>query len=231
MRVTLSTSRPMDSSSWATAHAVKPPWQKPASRKLPSGQAASNSARYDRAISSSVPLASVDQVEWQWSSPVRSPSWTRAGRSPFRDAAILIVDDERSMVRLLEQLLAHGQTVLLETGGHISVDRVPERVFRVIDVKCPGSGESERNYWANLDDLRPTDEIKFVIKDRTDYEYARDVVVKHGLTAKVAAVLFSPVHGVLDPKTLSAWILEDHLDVRLQLQLHKYIWSPETRGV
>jgi 7-carboxy-7-deazaguanine synthase len=86
-------------------------------------------------------------------------------------------------------------------------------------------------HWPNLERLRPHDEVKFVLKDRADYEYARDVVGRHGLAAKVAAVLFSPVHGVLDPQTLSQWILDDHLPVRLQLQLHKYIWSPETRGV
>ena len=86
-------------------------------------------------------------------------------------------------------------------------------------------------HWPNLDLLRPHDEVKFVLTDRADYEYARDVVQRHGLTTKVAAVLFSPVHGVLDPQTLSQWILEDHLPARLQLQLHKYIWSPETRGV
>jgi 7-carboxy-7-deazaguanine synthase len=138
---------------------------------------------------------------------------------------------QKDVYPLMEQLLAHGQTVLLETGGHISVDRVPERVFRVIDVKCPGSGESERNYWANLDDLRPTDEIKFVIKDRTDYEYARDVVQRRALVGRCAAVLLSPVHGVLDPKLLARWILEDRLAVRLQLQAHKYIWDAHTRGV
>jgi 7-carboxy-7-deazaguanine synthase len=138
---------------------------------------------------------------------------------------------QKDVYPLMEQLLAHGQTVLLETGGHISVDRVPERVFRVIDVKCPGSGESEKNYWANLDDLRPTDEIKFVIKDRTDYEYARDVVERCALVGRCAAVLFSPVHGVLDPKPLASWILEDRLAVRLQLQAHKYIWDAHTRGV
>jgi 7-carboxy-7-deazaguanine synthase len=138
---------------------------------------------------------------------------------------------QKDVYPLMEQLLAHGQTVLLETGGHISVDRVPERVFRVIDVKCPGSGESERNYWANLDDLRPTDEIKFVIKNRTDYEYARDVVQRRALVGRCTAVLFSPVHGVLDPKLLARWILEDRLAVRLQLQAHKYIWDAHTRGV
>jgi 7-carboxy-7-deazaguanine synthase len=86
-------------------------------------------------------------------------------------------------------------------------------------------------HWPNLSLLRPHDEVKCVLADRADYEYARDVVQRYGLTAKIAAVLFSPVHGRLDPQALASWILEDHLTVRLQLQLHKYIWSPETRGV
>ena len=86
-------------------------------------------------------------------------------------------------------------------------------------------------HWPNLDLLQRHDEVKFVLRDRADYEYARDVIARHGLTGRVAAVLFSPVHGVLDPQALATWILEDHLTVRLQLQLHKYIWSPDTRGV
>jgi 7-carboxy-7-deazaguanine synthase len=120
---------------------------------------------------------------------------------------------------------------MLETGGHRSVERVPPAVIRVIDVKCPGSGEAEKNHWANLDQLRATDEIKFVVKDRADYDYAREVVLKHELIDRAAAVLFSPVHGVLDPKLLAQWILADRLPVRLQLQTHKYIWDATTRGV
>ena len=132
---------------------------------------------------------------------------------------------------LMSRLIAAGRTVLLETGGHRSVERVPAAVIRVIDVKCPGSGEAEKNHWANLDQLRPTDEIKFVVRDRADYDYARDVVLKHELIDRSAAVLFSPVHGVLDPKLLAQWILADRLPVRLQLQTHKYIWDATTRGV
>jgi 7-carboxy-7-deazaguanine synthase len=138
---------------------------------------------------------------------------------------------QKDVYPLMERLVEQGHTVLLETGGHIAVDRVPPAVFRVIDVKCPGSGESDRNHWANLDQLRPHDEVKFVIKDREDYEYARDVVARHRLIGRCAAVLFSPVHGVLDPKQLAAWILQDKLAVRLQLQAHKYIWDAHTRGV
>jgi len=132
---------------------------------------------------------------------------------------------------LMARLVAHGRTVMLETGGHRPIARVPPEVVKIVDVKCPGSGEAARNDWNNLDRLAAHDEVKFVIRDRRDYDYARDVVARHDLSRRAAAVLFSPVHGVLDPKTLSEWMLADGVPARLQLQLHKYIWSPETRGV
>jgi 7-carboxy-7-deazaguanine synthase len=132
---------------------------------------------------------------------------------------------------LMERLLAAGKTVMVETGGHLSIASVPAAVVKIVDVKCPGSGEAHKMHWANLDLLAPHDEVKFVIKDRADYEYARDVVQRYELEKRAAALLFSPVHGVQDPKTLSEWILADKLPVRLQLQLHKYIWEPTTRGV
>jgi 7-carboxy-7-deazaguanine synthase len=138
---------------------------------------------------------------------------------------------QKDVYPLMQRLLDEGHTVLLETGGHLSVAQVPEGVARVIDVKCPGSGEAGKNCWENLDRLRSTDEIKFVIKDREDYEYARRIVGEHDLTQRAAAVLFSPVHGVLEAKQLAEWILADKLDVRLQLQAHKYIWDAQTRGV
>lgn len=138
---------------------------------------------------------------------------------------------QKEVYPLMHRLLGEGHTVMLETGGHLSAEAVPAGVIRVIDVKCPGSGESARNHWANLDSLRATDEIKFVVKDRADYEYARKVVAQHGLSGRCAAVHFSPVHGVLDPQQLAGWVLEDRLNVRVQLQLHKFIWSAETRGV
>ena len=138
---------------------------------------------------------------------------------------------QKEAIPLMARLLDAGHEVLLETGGHISVAGVPAPVVRIVDVKCPGSGEAARMHWPNLDLLHRHDEVKFVLRDRADYEYARDVVARHELTGRVAAVLFSPVHGVLDPQALAAWILEDHLAVRLQLQLHKYVWSPDTRGV
>ena len=132
---------------------------------------------------------------------------------------------------LMERLLDSGRTVLLETGGQVDVSRVPDAVVKVMDVKCPGSGESGKNEWSNIDRLSSRDEVKFVIKDRTDYEYARDVMTRHALDRRCGAVLFSPVHGVMHPKDLSEWILEDRLPVRLQLQVHKHIWGPEVRGV
>jgi 7-carboxy-7-deazaguanine synthase len=132
---------------------------------------------------------------------------------------------------LMDRLLGGGRTVMLETGGHRPIDRVPDAVLKVVDVKCPGSGESDKNDWANLDRLAPHDEVKFVLRDRADYEFARDVIERHGLGSRATAVLMSPAHGVLDPKPLSEWILEDHLPVRLQLQVHKYIWPVGTRGV
>ena len=132
---------------------------------------------------------------------------------------------------LMEGLLARGRTVLLETGGHRSTARVPAGVVTILDVKCPGSGESAKNEWTNLDRLRPHDEVKFVIKDRTDYEYARDVIARYDLARRAAVVHLSPVHGVMDARTMAEWVLADKLPVRVQLQLHKYIWDPATRGV
>jgi 7-carboxy-7-deazaguanine synthase len=132
---------------------------------------------------------------------------------------------------LMERLLEGGRTVMLETGGHRPIDRVPPAVVKIVDVKCPGSGEVEKNDWTNLDRLAPHDEVKFVVKDRTDYEFARDVIVRHHLADRADAILISPVHGVMDPKALSEWVLEDRLPARLQLQVHKYIWPASTRGV
>ena len=138
---------------------------------------------------------------------------------------------QKNVYPLMDRLLEEGFEVMLETGGHISIEGVPGAVVRIVDVKCPASGEAERNDWSNLDRLTLQDEVKFVIADRGDYDFARAAVQRHALPGRVRAILFSPVHGRLDPKLLAAWILEDKLDVRLQLQIHKYIWSPETRGV
>ena len=132
---------------------------------------------------------------------------------------------------LMDRLLAAGRTVMVETGGHLSIGNVPVPVIKIVDVKCPGSSESHRNDWDNLERLAAHDEVKFVIKDRADYEFARDVVRRYRLIGRIAAVLFSPVHAVLEPRTLAEWILADGLEVRLQLQTHKYIWGADVRGV
>jgi 7-carboxy-7-deazaguanine synthase len=132
---------------------------------------------------------------------------------------------------LMQALIDAGHKVLLETGGHRPIDDVPDDVVTILDVKCPGSGEAGKMHWPNLDQLSRTDEVKFVITDRADFDYAVDVVRRHDLTARVGAVLFSPVHGVLEPAALAAWILESRLPIRLQLQAHKYIWGVEARGV
>ena len=132
---------------------------------------------------------------------------------------------------LMQSLLDRGRTVLLETGGHRSTQRVPEAVVTVLDVKCPGSGEAHRNDWSNLQRLRPHDEVKFVIKGRVDYEYARDIITRYRLGERAAAVHLSPVHGVMNLRQLSEWALADRVPARVQVQLHKYIWGPATRGV
>ncbi len=132
---------------------------------------------------------------------------------------------------LMTDLAAGGRTVLLETGGHISLERVPPGVVKIVDVKCPASGESARNHWPNMDLLGAGDQVKFVIQDRADYEFAREVTGRHRLAERCTAVLFSPVHDVLAPKDLANWILADRLPVVLQLQVHKYVWGKNVRGV
>jgi 7-carboxy-7-deazaguanine synthase len=132
---------------------------------------------------------------------------------------------------LMQGLLDAGHHVLLETGGHLSIGRVPAGVVRIMDVKCPGSGEAAKMCWDNLARLGARDEVKFVIGDRADYEYARTVIERGDWAARVAAILCSPVHGRLLPADLVAWVLADRLPVRVQLQVHKYIWGPATRGV
>jgi 7-carboxy-7-deazaguanine synthase len=137
---------------------------------------------------------------------------------------------------LADRLLAAGYTVLVETSGAIDVAPLDERVHKIMDLKCPGSGESHRNRWENLDHLTERDEIKFVIKDRTDYEWMRDTIRARGLDGRVEsgslrALLASPVWGEVDLEALAGWILEDALPVRFQVQLHKLIWGPARTGV
>jgi len=133
--------------------------------------------------------------------------------------------------RLIARLLDGGLTVLVETSGASDVSRLDPRAIKVMDLKCPGSGESARNRWSNIDHLTAHDEVKFVLADRTDYEWAREVILRHKLAARVNAVLMSCVFRRLEPTALAGWILEDRLSVRMQLQMHKHIWGPDTRGV
>ncbi len=130
----------------------------------------------------------------------------------------------------MDALLRENFRVMLETGGSLSVADVPSPVIKIIDLKCPGSGEADKNHWGNLNHLSPVDEIKFVIADRADYEWSRSILKKHELHKK-SHVLFSPVFDKLHLKDLTEWILEDNLPIRLQTQLHKQIWSKETTGV
>jgi 7-carboxy-7-deazaguanine synthase len=130
----------------------------------------------------------------------------------------------------LKGLCDRGHEVLLETGGSRSIAGIDPRVRRIVDLKCPGSGMADRICWENLDRLRPGDEVKFVVADRPDYEWARQVTRTHGLAERLP-VLFSPAFDLLPPRALAEWIVADGLDVRMQLQAHKYIWSPEMRGV
>lgn len=131
---------------------------------------------------------------------------------------------------LMTRLADAGYEVLLETGGGLDITAVDPRVRRIVDVKCPGSGEMEHNRWENLAGLRATDEVKFVIADPADYAWAKEVVARHELAAR-CPVHFAPVWGRLPPERLSAWILADRLPVRLGLQLHKIVWGAEARGV
>jgi 7-carboxy-7-deazaguanine synthase len=133
---------------------------------------------------------------------------------------------------LAELLIERGYTVLVETNGSLPIDVLPKGAHRIVDLKCPGSGMTDRIDWRNVTRLDPTrDEVKFVIASRSDYEWSRDIVRRYTLNACCRAVLFSPVLGAITPRHLAEWMLEDALPVRFQLQLHKHIWPPEQRGV
>jgi 7-carboxy-7-deazaguanine synthase len=142
----------------------------------------------------------------------------------------------RNAFVLTERLLDTGYTVLVETSGAIDIGPLDARAHRIMDLKCPGSGESAKNLWSNLEHLTERDELKFVILDRADYEWARDVVLERGLDRRVTdgtlrAIHFSPVWGAVDLPALAKWILEDGLPVRFQIQLHKVIWGAGVPGV
>jgi 7-carboxy-7-deazaguanine synthase len=133
-------------------------------------------------------------------------------------------------VPLMEELLRRGHRVLLETGGSLPIANVPEGVLRIVDVKCPGSGEVAANRWENLEVLRAGDEVKFVIAGRDDYLWAARELATRGLASR-CTVLFSPVQGEVEPGELARWVLEDRLPVRVQIQLHKALWPGAERGV
>jgi 7-carboxy-7-deazaguanine synthase len=150
---------------------------------------------------------------------------------------------EREVVPLMQKLIEHGYKVLLETSGERPLERVPHAVIKIVDVKCPDSGEGNTFRIENLAVLTPHDELKFVLSSRIDYEFARDFVSRHRLAESVNAVLFSPAfrkdasgardssHCLLDPRQLAEWMLSDDVPARLGLQLHKFIWDPAVKGV
>jgi 7-carboxy-7-deazaguanine synthase len=150
---------------------------------------------------------------------------------------------EKEVIPLMERLLNGGYNVLLETSGERPLDRVPKEIIKIVDVKCPHSGEQNSFRIENLDALTLRDEVKFVIANREDYEFARDFTARHELGARVASVIFSPAfdkeargerdtsHCLLDPRELAEWILADDVPARLGLQIHKFIWDPSMKGV
>jgi 7-carboxy-7-deazaguanine synthase len=132
---------------------------------------------------------------------------------------------------LMTELCDAGRTVLLETSGERDISGVDPRVHRIMDLKAPGSDESHRNRWANIPHLTERDEVKIVLADRADYDWAKTAIEEHDLASRVNQVLLSPVWGELDPKNLVDWVLEDDLTVRVQIQMHKVIWDADTQGV
>jgi len=139
---------------------------------------------------------------------------------------------QRQAFELISRLCDERYEVLIETGGYISTEDVDKRAKIILDVKCPGSGEAERNHWPNLDLLRrDMDEVKFVIADRADWDFAVTIINKHELQNRTKAILISPAWGQVDLKELANWIAESGLNLRMQLQMHKYIWGPDLHGV
>lgn len=150
---------------------------------------------------------------------------------------------EREVVPLMQRLLSDGHKVLLETSGERPLERVPPRVIKIVDVKCPNSGEGDTFCMENLESLAPHDEVKFVLSSRADYDFAREFAHRYNLAKRVNAVLFSPAfrkdatgardssHCLLDPQELAEWMIADNVPARLGLQLHKFIWDPAVKGV
>jgi 7-carboxy-7-deazaguanine synthase len=138
---------------------------------------------------------------------------------------------QKNVLPLMSTLCESGYTVLLETSGAHDISKVDPRVHRIMDIKTPGSGEADKNFWPNIDHLNGGDEVKFVMGSREDYEWSREIVQRHQLSSRCQAVLFSPIFGRIDPHEIVEWILADKLNVRFQLQMHKFIWKPTQRGV
>ncbi len=138
---------------------------------------------------------------------------------------------QEACTNLAQALLDAGFTVLIETSGSLPIDVLPAGVIRIMDLKCPDSGECDKNHWPNIEALTSSDEVKFVIASRRDYEWARDKTREYDLARRCHSVLFSAVFGAIDAADLVQWILDDKLPVRFQLQLHKFIWPPAARGV
>ena len=138
---------------------------------------------------------------------------------------------QKNVLPLMATLCDSGYAVLLETSGAHDISKVDPRVHRIMDLKTPGSGEVDKNLWSNIDHLTPRDEVKFVMGSREDYEWSRNKVQQYDLPSRCHAVLFSPIFGRIDPRQIVEWILADKLNVRFQLQMHKFIWSPTQRGV
>ena len=138
---------------------------------------------------------------------------------------------QKEAFELIHQLCERGYEVLIETSGAVDIEPVDRRAKIILDVKCPASGEADRNLWSNLEKLHDHDEVKFVIGSREDYEWSRGQLQEHRLAERCRAVLFSPIFGRIDPRQIVEWILADKLPVRFQLQMHKFIWTPTARGV
>ena len=133
-------------------------------------------------------------------------------------------------IHLLNELVNSNYEVMLETGGSLSISDVPKKVVKIVDFKCPSSGMVKKNLWSIVDDLQAHDEVKFVIGNREDFDWAKDRITEYSLE-KICTLLFSPTFGEIDPQQIVEWILDENLPVRMQLQMHKMIWSPEEKGV
>jgi len=133
-------------------------------------------------------------------------------------------------INLLHKLIKNGNDVLIETGGALSIEKIPKEVIVILDIKCPSSNMSDKNLWTNINFLKKEDQVKFVIGDREDYEWTKKILKKYNLNTK-CEILFSPVFNKIEPKIIVDWIMEDNLDVRFQLQIHKFIWEENKKGV